>query len=59
MQRFYILDKKLKDLKTKADEQPDIFWQKLLHINAQMEKGGERLTERSFIDVVIDKLPPS
>ena len=58
-QRFYMLDKKLKDLKVKADEDPDIFWQKLLNINAQMEKVGEGLTERRLIDVVIEKLPTS
>ena len=54
-----MLDKKLKDLKVKADEDPDIFWQKLLNINAQMEKVGEGLTERRLIDVVIEKLPSS
>ena len=34
--RFYMLDKKLKDLKVKADEDPDIFWQKRVNLNAQI-----------------------
>ena len=58
-QRFYMLDKKPKDLKVKADEDPDILWQKLLNLNAQMEKVGEGLTERRLIGVVIEKLPSS
>ena len=40
-QRFYMLDKKLEDLKVKADDDPDIFWQKLLNLNAQMEKSAK------------------
>ena len=40
-----MLNKKLKDLKVKADEDPDVFWQNLLKLNAQMEKVGEGLTE--------------
>lgn len=47
-QRYYIL--------YKSDEDPDIHWQKLLKINAQMENVGEGLTERRLIDKVIEKL---
>ena len=44
-----MLDKKLKDLKVKADEDPDIFWQKLHNLNAQMKKVGEGLTEEGSL----------
>lgn len=38
-QHFYMLDKKLKDLKIEADEDLDIlFWQRLLTMNAHMDK---------------------
>ena len=52
-----MLNKKLKDLKVKEDEDPDVFLQKLLNLNAQMEKVGEGLMERRLIDVVFEKLP--
>lgn len=54
-----MLDKKLKDQKIKADEDPDLFWQKLPNLNTQMEKIGKGLTERRLIDIVIETLPPS
>ena len=58
-QLFYVLDKKLNDLKVKVDEDPDVFWQKLLNLNVQMLRVGEGLTGRRLVDAVIEKLPSS
>lgn len=58
-QLCYMLDKKLKDMEIKADDDPDIFWPRLLNINALMDKVGEGFTERELIDIVIDKLMPA
>lgn len=44
--RSYMLDKKLNDLTIKADEEPDILWQRFLSINAQMDMIGEGLSRR-------------
>lgn len=49
-----MLEEKLKDLKTKVDEDTDIFWKRLLNMNPQMDKVGEGVTERRLIDTVID-----
>lgn len=53
-----MLNKKLKELKVKTNEDPDTFWQRLLNISSLMEKVGEGLPDRRLIDTVIDKLIP-
>lgn len=53
-----MLDKKLKDLKIKADDHPDVLFKSFWSSMHKWRKVGEGLTERILIDIVTDKLIP-